>query len=128
MNDGRTYLAYKAEHAVDLPSEAIVSAHVTHADRGATTPAGRRAWCWRMLSFLRRANDARSLFFSFPHAASLRSRQLLVSLCPKCIQLPPTRLRLDLRFKGGCWIDLATTGRQPQSPVIFWAIVWFGGG
>ncbi len=36
MKDGRTHLAYKAEHAVDLPSEAIVSAHVTHADRGAT--------------------------------------------------------------------------------------------
>jgi len=45
MKDGRTHLAYKAEHAVDLPSEAIVSAHVTHADRGATVPAGRRAWC-----------------------------------------------------------------------------------
>ena len=33
MKDGRTHLAYKAEHAVDLKSEAIVSAHVTHADR-----------------------------------------------------------------------------------------------
>ncbi len=47
MKNGRTHLAYKAEHAVDLPSEAIVSAHVTNADRGATAPAGRRAWCWR---------------------------------------------------------------------------------
>jgi transposase len=36
MKDGRTRLAYKAEHAVDLASEAIVSAHVTHADRGDT--------------------------------------------------------------------------------------------
>jgi len=36
MKDGRTHLAYKAEHAVDLASEAIVSAHVTHADRGDT--------------------------------------------------------------------------------------------
>ena len=34
MKDGRTHLAYKAEHAVDLQTEAIVSAHVTHADRG----------------------------------------------------------------------------------------------
>src|SRR5262249_36339868 len=33
MKDGRTHLAYKAEHAVDLKTEAIVSAHVTHADR-----------------------------------------------------------------------------------------------
>ena len=33
MKDGRTHLAYKAEHAVDLESEAIVAAHVTPADR-----------------------------------------------------------------------------------------------
>lgn len=34
MKDGRTHLAYKAEHAVDLESQAIVAAHVTPADRG----------------------------------------------------------------------------------------------
>jgi transposase len=34
MKDGRTHLAYKAEHAVDLETEAIVGAHVTTADRG----------------------------------------------------------------------------------------------
>ena len=34
MKDGRTHLAYKAEHAVDLKTEAIVAAQVTHADRG----------------------------------------------------------------------------------------------
>jgi transposase len=33
MKDGRTHLAYKAEHAVDLHSEAIVAALITHADR-----------------------------------------------------------------------------------------------
>lgn len=33
MKDGRTHLAYKAEHAVDLQTQAIVAAHVTHADR-----------------------------------------------------------------------------------------------
>ncbi len=33
MKDGRTHLAYKAEHAVDLESEAIVGAVVTFADR-----------------------------------------------------------------------------------------------
>jgi transposase len=33
MKDGRTHLAYKAEHAVDLNSEAIVAPLVTHADR-----------------------------------------------------------------------------------------------
>ncbi len=33
MKDGRTHLAYKAEHAVDLESEAIVAPLVTHADR-----------------------------------------------------------------------------------------------
>jgi transposase len=34
MKDGRTHLAYKAEHAVDLDSEAIVAATVTYADKG----------------------------------------------------------------------------------------------
>ena len=34
MKDGTTHLAYKAEHAVDLASEAIVAATVTSADRG----------------------------------------------------------------------------------------------
>jgi transposase len=33
MKDGRTHLAYKAEHAVDLESEAIVGSLVTYADR-----------------------------------------------------------------------------------------------
>jgi len=33
MKDGRTHLAYKLEHAVDLKTEAIVHAHVTKADR-----------------------------------------------------------------------------------------------
>lgn len=33
MNDGRTHLAYKAEHAVDVVSEAIVATTVTFADR-----------------------------------------------------------------------------------------------
>jgi transposase len=33
MKDGRTHLAYKAEHAVDLVSEAIVATIVTHADK-----------------------------------------------------------------------------------------------
>jgi transposase len=33
MKDGRTHLAYKAEHAVDLQSQAIVAPLITHADR-----------------------------------------------------------------------------------------------
>jgi transposase len=33
MKDGRTHLAYKAEHAVDVVSEAIVAATVTFADK-----------------------------------------------------------------------------------------------
>ena len=33
MKDGRTHLAYKAEHAVDVEGEAIVAATVTFADR-----------------------------------------------------------------------------------------------
>ncbi len=34
IKDGRTHLAYKAEHAVDLETEAIVAAQVTTAGRG----------------------------------------------------------------------------------------------
>jgi transposase len=33
MKDGRTHLAYKAEHAVDLETQVIVAATVTHANR-----------------------------------------------------------------------------------------------
>ena len=33
MKDGRTHLAYKAEHAVDLESQVIVAPLITHADR-----------------------------------------------------------------------------------------------
>jgi transposase len=36
MKDGRTHLAYKAEHAVDLKSDLIVSAEIYHADQGDT--------------------------------------------------------------------------------------------
>jgi transposase len=37
MQDGRTRLAYKAEHALDLDTEAIVAAEIHPADRGDTT-------------------------------------------------------------------------------------------
>ncbi len=37
MKDGRTHLAYKAEHAVDLETEAIVASEVKPADQGDTT-------------------------------------------------------------------------------------------
>ena len=34
MKDGRTHMAYKAEHAVDLNTEALVAINVTHATEG----------------------------------------------------------------------------------------------
>ena len=37
LKDGRTHLAYKPEHAVDLDSGAIVAAEIHPADRGDTT-------------------------------------------------------------------------------------------
>ena len=37
MQDGRTRLAYKPEHAVDLDTAAIVAAEIQPADRGDTT-------------------------------------------------------------------------------------------
>lgn len=36
MKDGTTHLAYKAEHAVDLKTEMIISAEIYHADQGDT--------------------------------------------------------------------------------------------
>jgi transposase len=36
MKDGRTHMAYKAEHAVDLDSQLIVAATIQHADRSDT--------------------------------------------------------------------------------------------
>lgn len=36
MKDGRTHMAYKPEHVVDLESGAIVSVNIHHADRGDT--------------------------------------------------------------------------------------------
>ena len=38
MKDGRTHTAYKAEHAIDLETEAIVAVHVTHANRDVSKP------------------------------------------------------------------------------------------
>ena len=40
LQDGRTRLAYKPEHAVDLDTEAIVAAEIQPADRGDTTTLG----------------------------------------------------------------------------------------
>jgi transposase len=40
LQDGRTRLAYKPEHAVDLNTEAIVAAEIQPADRGDTTTLG----------------------------------------------------------------------------------------
>lgn len=37
MKDGRTHLAHKAEHAVDLSSGAVVAVTMQAADRGDTT-------------------------------------------------------------------------------------------
>ena len=41
MKDGRTHLGYKAEHAVDLETGAIVAVTVQGADQGDTTTMGR---------------------------------------------------------------------------------------
>jgi transposase len=36
MKDGRTHMAYKAEHVVDLKSDLILAAEISHADQGDT--------------------------------------------------------------------------------------------
>jgi hypothetical protein len=42
MKDGRTHLAHKAEHAVDLETSAIVGVTVQDADEATRRPAERR--------------------------------------------------------------------------------------
>ena len=37
MKDGRTHLAYKAEHVVDVDSDLIIAAEIYHADQGDTS-------------------------------------------------------------------------------------------
>jgi len=41
LKDGRTHLAYKPEHAVDLDSGAVVAAEIHEADQGDTTTLGK---------------------------------------------------------------------------------------
>ena len=41
MKDGRTHLAYKPEHAVDLDSGAVIAAEIHEADQGDTTTLGK---------------------------------------------------------------------------------------
>ena len=43
MKDGRTHLAHKAEHAVDLDTGAVVAVTLQGADKGDTTTSGRDA-------------------------------------------------------------------------------------
>ena len=40
MKDGRTHLAHKAEHAVDLDTGAVVAVTLARADEGDTTTIG----------------------------------------------------------------------------------------
>jgi hypothetical protein len=42
MKDGRTHLAHKAEHAIDLETGAIVGVTVQSADTKATRPPSKR--------------------------------------------------------------------------------------
>jgi transposase len=57
MKDGRTHLAYKAEHAVDLKTEAIVATSVTHADQG--DPAtGTETLIWAQANLVRIGSSA----------------------------------------------------------------------
>jgi transposase len=57
MKDGRTHLAYKAEHAVDLKTEAIVAASVTPADQG--DPAtGMETLIWAQANLVRIGSPA----------------------------------------------------------------------
>ena len=57
MKDGTTHLAYKAEHAVDLTTEAIVAATVASADRG-DSQTGPETWMIAQVALIQSGNDA----------------------------------------------------------------------
>ena len=44
MKDGRTHLAHKAEHAVDLDTGAVVAVTLQEADKGDTTTLDLTLW------------------------------------------------------------------------------------
>src|SRR5207245_9491966 len=44
MKDGRTHLAHKAEHAVDLDTGAVVAVTLQRADKGDTTTLDETLW------------------------------------------------------------------------------------
>lgn len=57
MKDGTTHLAYKAEHAVDLTTEAIVAATVAAADRG-DSQTGPETLLIAQVALIQSGNDA----------------------------------------------------------------------
>ena len=57
MKDGTTHLAYKAEHAVDLSTEAIVAATVASADRG-DSHTGPETLMIAQVALIQSGNDA----------------------------------------------------------------------
>ncbi|MEK7215501.1 MAG: transposase, partial [Chloroflexota bacterium] len=57
MKDGTTHLAYKAEHAVDLTTEAIVAATVASADRG-DSQTGPETLMMAQAALIQSGNDA----------------------------------------------------------------------
>jgi len=64
MKDGRTHLAYKAEHVVDLKNDLVLAAEVYPADRAdtATPPGGS---CCRLLQEVRQVPWDAELLLAF---------------------------------------------------------------
>ena len=71
MKDGRTRMAHKAEHAVDLETEAILAVTVQPADRGDTTSLG---------VTLEEVGQVLESVLEDPEAASKMSHQLMTEL------------------------------------------------
>jgi hypothetical protein len=102
MKDGRTHLAYKAEHAVDLESEAIVAPLVTHADRADADSAP-------LTLTLAQAN----LVFPSPQAdRAPKVREAVIDkgyhdngLLTKCAQRGVRTYIPERRQKSRCWAN-----------------------
>jgi transposase len=82
MKDGRTHLAYKAEHAVDLDSGAIVGVTVQPADRGDSTS---------VYATLSEAND------QLKEAAGRAAEEVVLDKGFHCDDVLATLTELDLR-------------------------------
>jgi transposase len=98
MKDGTTHLAYKAEHAVDLQTEAIVAATVTPADRG-DGASGAETLLVAQWNLLQSGNDAAVM--QLVADKGYHDNRLLV----QCADWQVRTYIPERKQKSRCWTD-----------------------